>query len=147
MAGTVSSSFADEDDALVSEINVTPLVDVTLVLLIVFMITVPAIVGSAPIKVNVPESTAVGPASEQLPLTISVRREGAELAIYLNERRTDLAELPGLIKELGPLPEDEPVTLAADEGIPYGEVVHVMDVLYSLNIRKLSLDTRHVQER
>ncbi len=47
MATSFSSRYADEDDAALSGINVTPLVDVTLVLLIVFMITVPAIVGSA----------------------------------------------------------------------------------------------------
>jgi biopolymer transport protein ExbD len=146
MAGHTASSFEDEGDALVSEINVTPLVDVTLVLLIVFMITVPAIVGSAPIKVNVPESTAVSQASEvQMPLTISVKRESGELAVYVNERRTDLDGLSELIRSLGALPEDEPVTLAADEGIPYGEVVHVMDILYGLNLRKLELDTRHVE--
>ena len=46
MAANLSSSYADENDGPLSDINVTPLVDVTLVLLIVFMITVPAIVGS-----------------------------------------------------------------------------------------------------
>ena len=59
MAGSISSGYSDEDDGALSAINVTPLVDVTLVLLIVFMITVPAIVGSARVKVDVPETTSV----------------------------------------------------------------------------------------
>ena len=58
--------YSDEDDGPLSGINVTPLVDVTLVLLIVFMITVPAIVGSARVKINVPETTAVPADSEQI---------------------------------------------------------------------------------
>ena len=57
MAATLSSESGYTDDGgPLSAINVTPLVDVTLVLLIVFMITVPAIVGSAPVKVDLPES-------------------------------------------------------------------------------------------
>ncbi len=59
MAGNISSGYADEDDGAMSAINVTPLVDVILVLLIVFMITVPVIVGSARVKIDVPETTSV----------------------------------------------------------------------------------------
>jgi len=68
MAGSVSSGFSDDDDGSMSDINVTPLVDVTLVLLIVFMITVPAIVGSAPIKVDLPETSAVASVVEEMTL-------------------------------------------------------------------------------
>ena len=72
MAG--SMGYTDDDGAL-SDINVTPLVDVTLVLLIVFMITVPAIVGSSRVKVNVPETSAV-PAdpTENIPLIFALKR-------------------------------------------------------------------------
>ena len=59
MAGNISSGYPDEEDGAMSAINVTPLVDVTLVLLIVFMITVPVIVGSARVKVDVPDTTSV----------------------------------------------------------------------------------------
>src|ERR1041385_2826677 len=58
MAGG-QSAFAEDDSGPLSDINVVPLVDVVLVLLIVFMLTVPAIVGSAPIKVDLPETTSV----------------------------------------------------------------------------------------
>src|SRR5580658_1047748 len=73
--GSVSSSYDDEEGGVISDINVTPLVDVTLVLLIVFMITVPAIVGSAQLKVDLPESIAADPTVAELPLRLAVRRE------------------------------------------------------------------------
>jgi biopolymer transport protein ExbD len=148
MAAQVSSGFADEDDGVMSDINVTPLVDVTLVLLIVFMITVPAIVGSAPIKVNLPDTGAVAMATELPPLTISLKRdESGKLVVYLNERPTTEEALRGLIKELGLPPEDQPVTLAADKVIPYGDVIRVMDMLHEIGLRKIAVDTRHVDIR
>ena len=77
MAGNISAGYADEDDGALSGINVTPLVDVTLVLLIVFMITVPAIVGTARVKVDVPETTAVEAEPEQLPLVFALKQNEA----------------------------------------------------------------------
>lgn len=148
MAGSVGSSFGDDDDGVMSDINVTPLVDVTLVLLIVFMITVPAIVGSAPIDVSLPESGSVAPADELPPMTVSVKRDDAgALVIFLNERPTDEAGLRDLIKELGLPPEEQAVTLAADKALPYGDVIKVMDLLHEMGLRKIAVDTRHVEIR
>lgn len=144
MAGGVSSGFSDDGDDVMSDINVTPLVDVTLVLLIVFMVTVPAIVGSAPIKIDLPNSTAVEMASELPPMTISLRREEDTLAIYLNDRKTDVAGLQALIKEIGLPPENQPVTLAADKIIPHGDVIQVMDLLHSIGLKKIAINTNHV---
>ena len=62
-------------DKIQSDINVTPMVDVVLVLLIVFMITVPAIIGSTPVHVDLPQtSAAFDTSSEQLPLNISLKK-------------------------------------------------------------------------
>jgi biopolymer transport protein ExbD len=128
-----------------SSINVTPLVDVTLVLLIVFMITVPAIIGSAPVKVDLPESRAIAAASEQMPMMFSLKRGATgELELYLNERRIDEAEIRAMFTVSAPSDEQR-VSLAADKSIPYGEVVKVVDLLQSLGLKKLSLETRHVE--
>jgi biopolymer transport protein ExbD len=144
MAGGVSS-FSDDDDGVISDINVTPLVDVTLVLLIVFMVTVPAIVGSAPVKVDLPNSTAVEMASELPPMTISVQRDAeGKQVIYLNDRQTDIAGLPALIKEVGLPQESQPVTLSADKNIAHGDVIQVMDMLHSLGLKKIAINTNHV---
>jgi biopolymer transport protein ExbD len=141
-----SVSFGDDDDGAMSDINVTPLVDVVLVLLIVFMITVPAIVGSAPIKVNLPDTGAVAMATEVPPMTISVQRgnEG-HLAIYVNERPTNKEGLVDLLKSIPTPPSDQPVTLAADATLAYGEVISVMDMLHSIGLRKIAVDTRHTE--
>ena len=144
MAGSISS-FGDDDDGLMSDINVTPMVDVTLVLLIVFMITVPAIVGSAPIKVNLPESGSVAMASELPPLTVTVQRKDDKIVIYLNDKATNEQGIRDLIKEFGLPPEDQPVTLGADQTIPYGEVIRVMDMLHRIGLKKIAVDTRHVE--
>jgi biopolymer transport protein ExbD len=140
-----TSSFGDDDGAL-SDINVTPLVDVVLVLLIVFMITVPAIVGSAPIKVNLPESGAVAMATELAPMTVAVQRAASgKLAIFVNERPTNKEGLVAMLKSIGLPPEDQPVTLAADQSLAYGEVIGVMDMLHSIGLRKIAVDTRHIE--
>ncbi len=141
-----SASFGDDDDGVISDINVTPLVDVVLVLLIVFMITVPAIVGSAPIKVNLPESGAVAMATELAPMTVAVQRGASgKLAIFVNERPTNKEGLIAMLKSIGLPPEDQPVTLAADQSLAYGEVIGVMDMLHSIGLRKIAVDTRHIE--
>lgn len=147
MAGSISSGYADEDGDAMSAINVTPLVDVVLVLLIVFMITVPVIVGSARVKIDVPETTSVDSEPEQLPLIFALKRnEAGQNSLYLNDSPIDEA---GVRKMFGgsKLNKDQAVSLSADRGIPYGEVMKVVDMLESLGLKKLSLDTRHVEPR
>lgn len=128
-----------------SEINVTPLVDVVLVLLIVFMITVPAIVGTAQIKVDLPEtSSAVAAPASDLTLTVFVRRaDSGEIAVFLEDRQVTDAELKQVVEKLGLHMKDVPVAVAADKTVSYGELVKVIDLLGSLGIEKLALDTRH----
>ena len=147
MAGNISSGYSDEDDGAMSAINVTPLVDVILVLLIVFMITVPVIVGSARVKIDVPETTSVEPEPEQLPLVFALKRnEEGKNTLYLNENPIDEA---GVRKMFGgsKLNKDQAVSLSADRSIPYGDVMKYIDLLESLGLKKLALDTRHVEQR
>jgi len=147
MATSLSSSYRDDDDGALSDINVTPLVDVVLVLLIVFMITVPAIVGSARIKVDLPETTAVPADSEILPFVFALRPgDNGEPVLYLNENPIDEAGVRALLNKFNPS-DEQPVSLSADKGIPYGRVMQVVDLLESLGLKKLSLDTRHVEAR
>src|SRR4051812_26953306 len=144
--GGGTSSYSDEEGAL-SDINVTPLVDVTLVLLIVFMITVPAIVGSARVKVNLPETSSVKAESDNLPLVFSLKRnDTGQTILYLNEKPITEAEVRKMFEGVKPS-EDQPASLAADRGIEYGEVMKVIDLLESLGLKKLALDTRHVETR
>lgn len=146
MAGSFTSSYSDEDDsATLSDINVTPLVDVTLVLLIVFMITVPVMVSSARIKVNVPETSEVAQVPDPVTLVISLRREASgELSVYLNDQKTTHDELRSRLEAYNQIAEDlPPVILAADKDLPYAEVIKVIDLIYAAGIRRISLDTKH----
>jgi biopolymer transport protein ExbD len=144
MAAAVS--FGDEDDGRVmSDINVTPMVDVVLVLLIVFMITVPAIIGSTPIRVDLPQtSAAFDPSAEQLPLNISLKREGNEIAVYWNsDRIRNDEEFRSRLRQSRPA-KDQEVSISADKDIIYDRVVHVMDLLAEVGVHKISLPTTHV---
>ncbi len=147
MAGSISSGYADEDGDAMSAINVTPLVDVVLVLLIVFMITVPVIVGSARVQVDVPETTSVESPPEQLPLIFALKRgQDGKNSLFLNDNPIDEASVRQMLGDTK-MNKDQAVSLSADRGIPYGEVMRVIDMLESLGLRKLSLDTRHVEAR
>jgi biopolymer transport protein TolR len=144
MAGAPASSFADED-GMVCDINVTPLVDVVLVLLIVFMTTAPAIIAFAPIKVDLPEtkSAPVQRTDETQRLEIYMRRQSSgEITIYAGEHRLS-GDLKAALSALPLPPSDQPARITADRGIDYGEVVKVIDLLGSLGIKKLVLNTRH----
>jgi biopolymer transport protein ExbD len=146
MSASLHSNYSDDDGSL-SEINVTPLVDVTLVLLIVFMITVPAIVGSARVKVDLPQTSSVEAASELLPFVFVLRLdEAGEPVLYLNENPIDEAGVKQLFQDWKPS-DEQPVSLSADRKIPYGQVMKVVDLLEAQGLRKLALDTQHVDPR
>ena len=86
MAGAVSVSD-DDSGGTMSDINVTPLVDVVLVLLIVFMITVPTIIGSTPVRVDLPTtSAALNTVAEKLPLNVFMKREAGRQDSAILER-------------------------------------------------------------
>ena len=144
----VRAGGSEENDPL-CDINVTPLVDVVLVLLIVFMITVPAIVGSAPVQVELPGTSAIASAMEQaesLPLKVFVRQEpSGETRVFLGDRSVALDGFTSFLQSLGGIDKNAPVQISADQSLPYRDVVRVMDCLSSIGIHKISLETKHVE--
>ena len=111
----------------IAEINVTPMVDVMLVLLIIFMVTMPLMVTG--MKVNLPDSTSAKPLDQKEPITITVSKEG-QLRIGQDEvTRFDL--IPTLKTLLGPDP-DRIIRLRGDKETSFGVIVQVLDDL-SLN--------------
>jgi len=118
-----------------ADINVTPLVDVMLVLLVIFMVTAPMFSQGLP--VTLPEAPAPALASEQ-PLVISISRERT---VYLGEREVGLAHLQTALAEgLKGLTAPE-VLLKADQEVPYGIVVQVMSVVRQAGVVKLGIVT------
>lgn len=140
MAG--GSGYQDEDGGgMISDINVTPLVDITLVLLIVFMITVPNIVNNPSIKVELPKA-ATGDDTLKSTLAITLQKsDSASFALYVNGELSDENKLKSLIPEALKRSPELQAIIAADRSIPYGTVVHFVDLIKSLGVHKFALNT------
>ena len=122
---------------LVSEINVTPFVDVMLVLLIIFMVTAPMMTQG--IDVKLPESSAPAIASKQERLFVTVDRDHK---IFINEYAVDLGSLgPKLAAIYRNQQGRQGVFLRADASLPYGFVVQVMSVIREAGIDKIGMVT------
>jgi len=138
-AGPGSRGSGNGRRAPMSEINVTPLVDVMLVLLIIFMITAPLLVAGVPI--NLPDSRAKALDQDQKPVQISINGNGQ---VYIDE---DAVPANGLNDALETIAEDhrggEPpqVFLRADRVLSYGSVMQVMGELNRVGLNKVALVT------
>ncbi|HEX8570877.1 MAG TPA: ExbD/TolR family protein [Caulobacteraceae bacterium] len=118
-----------------SEINVTPMVDVMLVLLIVFMVSAPLLTVGVPIELPKTEAGALEDQAE--PLTVSVRADGR---IYVGEEETAYAELGPRLQALS-AGADKPVYVRADGGARYERVAQVMARLGASGFTSISLIT------
>lgn len=138
MAMNLPSSRSRIRRAPVAEINVTPLVDVMLVLLIIFMVTAPLL--SAGVPVNLPDSRAKPLEQPNDPVEISLDTAGG---IYLGEIATPIEELPQRLTAIAARNPNEPpqVFVRADKTIPYGRVMEVMGELNRAGLNKVSLVT------
>jgi biopolymer transport protein TolR len=125
----------NENKAL-AEINVTPLVDVMLVLLIIFMVTAPML--SMGIDVNLPrvKSKSIDVTEEKLVLTINEAKE-----IFLNKTKLPLGELNSKLEAIFSNRIDREVFLRADKNVPYGFVVEVMSEVRKAGVDKLGMIT------
>ena len=125
-----------------SEINVTPMVDVMLVLLVIFMITAPWL-GRA-LHLDLPKAQAASLVQAGPSLDIGLKADGS---VWLNGEAVTWRDLPGRLDALthavqGPLPA---VRLAADASVKYEEIVRVMDVLQQNGLGQIGFLTRPVQ--
>ncbi|MCX7817767.1 MAG: biopolymer transporter ExbD [Kiritimatiellae bacterium] len=125
----------------IKEINLTPLIDLTFLLLITFIITFPLIEQGVP--VNLPRGKA-----EDLPQrntrSITIRRDGM---IHLDQRSVTLDVLAEEMRQLGAADPDLVVMVRADENVPYGRVAEVLRVLHQAKISKLALVHRAEESR
>ena len=120
-----------------AEINVTPLVDVMLVLLIIFMVTAPLLVAGVP--VDLPDSKAKALDQEAKPVQISIDQTGA---IFIDEAPIAEAALSARLAQIAGSSNEEGgprVFLRADRGLDYGRVMRVMGELNSAGLRKVAL--------
>lgn len=129
-------------DQFMSDINVTPFVDVMLVLLIIFMVTAPMMTQG--VNVNLPEATNEAlPSQQQEPLVISI---DAAQEIYINDFKVTLDFLPEKLVKILENRTDREVLLRADKDIPYGTVVRVMSEIKNSGVEKLGMLTLPPEE-
>lgn len=125
------------DDQAMSEINVTPLVDVMLVLLVVFIVTAPLLTQS--VRVNLPKTVATSPAPQDHLTTVSIDAAGD---VFLNTQKVAIG---GLGQQLADLLARDPelmVQFNVDDKIHYGRAAEVMAIVQQAGITKLSFLTR-----
>lgn len=120
-----------------SEINVTPFVDVMLVLLIVFMIAAPLLTVGVPLELPKTAASAL-PAEEEAPLTISLTAEGA---VMVQDTEVPMAELVVKLRAIAAERASDKVFLRADGSIPYNTVMEVMGALNAGGFSDIGLVT------
>jgi biopolymer transport protein TolR len=138
MAMQLPSSRGKGRRTPMAEINVTPLVDVMLVLLIIFMVTAPLLTTGVP--VNLPDSRAKGLDQEQEPVQLSLAADGS---IYLGEEGVSEQALPDALARIAgsqpPGAEPRQVFLRADRALDYGRVMRVMGELNRAGLNRVAL--------
>ena len=129
------------EDEVVAEINVTPLTDIFLVLLIIFMVTSTTLAQSG-LNVNLPRSqTAAGQVGG---VTVTATADGK---LYANERPTSLNELGGALKSAFAGGRDRVVTIRGDERVVLQTLVQLMDISRRAGAEKIGVATRAAAER
>ncbi|MDQ5984929.1 MAG: Biopolymer transport protein ExbD [Syntrophus sp. SKADARSKE-3] len=130
----------EQDHRVLAEINVTPLVDVVLVLLIIFMVTAPML--QMGIDVNLPKvkSKSVDINEEKLVLTINGSRE-----IFINKTQIPMSDLRTKLENIFTARIDKEIFMRADKNVPYGFVVEVMSEIRKAGVDKLGMITEPPQ--
>ena len=118
------------------EINVTPFIDVMLVLLIIFMVAAPLLTVGVPIEL--PESQGKQLESNQEPLTVSVSSNGD---VFIGETQVPIDEVSEKLKAIAKNGVDEQIFVRGDKGISYGTVMRVMGRISAGGFKKVSLVT------
>jgi biopolymer transport protein TolR len=122
---------------LISDINVTPLVDVMLVLLIIFMVTAPMMMHG--VKVELPRTESKNIKSEEDPLILTITRDKF---IFIEEYKTDYKNLRGMLKRIFINRAGKEILLQADKDVPYGFVMKVMAEVKEAGITKVGMITK-----
>jgi biopolymer transport protein TolR len=115
-----------------SDINMTPLVDVMLVLVVIFIITAPLMTSA--IKLDLPKTEAAKPIDAPKFVAIVVDKAGQ---IFLNDQVTSLTQLAESLSKTTQVSKDTEVQLRADEAVPYGKVVEVMGVAQKAGLNRI----------
>lgn len=131
-----------ESSAPMSDINMTPLVDVMLVLVVIFIITAPLLASS--IRLDLPKTDAAKPGSAPRFVTLVIDKAGQT---YLDDRPVSAAELDQQLAERASEDPDTEVQLRADETVPYGKVVAAMGAAQKAGLNRIGFVTEAPREK
>ena len=120
-----------------SEINVTPFVDVMLVLLIIFMITAPLLTTG--VSVDLPKTDSQTLPGQDEPITVTINKEGE---VFLGENLIQVNTLTAKLKAITSIKPSTRIFIRADENIPYGQVMNIMSVITKAGYKKVALITK-----
>lgn len=130
------------DKRLMSEINVTPLVDVMLVLLIIFMVAAPMMMQGTDVQLPRTKAEPLRSQEERLVITLNKKQE-----IFINEYQVNREELQEKLKVLYQNRKEGEVFLRADQSLPYGFVVQIMSDIKNAGVEKLGMVTEPKEEK
>mgnify|MGYP000132096125 CR=1 FL=1 len=116
-----------------AEINVTPLVDVMLVLLVVFMVTAPLLASG--LKLDLPQAATARPLEPKEPIVVSIDRDGR---VSVGNDITDRERIVAAVRALG-ADETRTIRVRGDRGVSYGDVVEIVDTLAGAGLRRIAL--------
>ena len=134
-------AFEQESNDSISQINITPLVDVMLVLLIIFMVTAPILQQG--VNIDLPQVVAGPLEGKDEQLVVSVNREGK---VQLNDSPLKVEELQKKLTAILQTRPDREVYLRADKNVAYGKVVEVMAAVRNAGVRKLGMVTEPLKD-
>jgi biopolymer transport protein TolR len=140
MAGRRGRGRRGRRRGLLSEINVTPFVDVMLVLLIVFMVTAPLL--TAGIKVELPKTDARALPADKEPLTVTVLTDGS---VFLQETPVEVTELLARLEAIAEAGYEQRIFIRGDAQADYGRIAQVMAVMSAAGYTNLGLVTDPLQ--
>jgi biopolymer transport protein TolR len=126
----------------ISQINVVPLVDVMLVLLVIFMVTAPILQQG--VSVELPQAKAGALSGEEEQFVVSIDKKGT---IFLNDNTITLAELGPKLEAVMRLKPEKQVFLRADRAVAYGEVVQAMAAIKGAGVQSLGMITELPTEK
>ncbi len=124
-----------------SDINITPLVDVVLVLLVIFMITAPVLQSG--IEVAVPQTKTVKQITEQRTV-VTIDREQR---VFLDDKSVNVNDLPAMLQQTGQRGANRVIYVRADQKVPFGAFASVMDAVKQAGITNISIVTQPIQSR
>jgi biopolymer transport protein TolR len=132
------TSRSGHTQTALAEINITPLVDVVLVLLVIFMLTAPALQSG--IQVNVPRTKTVREITQQRTV-VTVNKDQE---VFLNDKPVNLNDLPNILRQQNTDTTNQVIYLRADASIPFGVFAEVMDAVKEAGITNVSIVTQPV---